>query len=223
MKLLRTATALLAATAATAAMAPGATAAAAAPDTPREGAHALLPAHAPHPGHPQRAAAERQEAVEFFWYGCKHCAQFEQPLERWAARHRDDVVLRRVPAVWQGGPDEQRQLGHARLYYTLERLGAVDRLQAEVFRAVRERHEDLTTESGAAAWALAQGLDSAAFHAAWRSPEVDRLVADAPGQMARNRITEIPTVLVGSGRTSPTGAGGVERMPDAMDTLVEHR
>ncbi|MEV6210839.1 thiol:disulfide interchange protein DsbA/DsbL [Kitasatospora sp. NPDC051914] len=213
MKLLRTATALLALTAG---LAPG-TAAAAAPDTPRDGAHAL------HPGHPQRTAAQHQEAVEFFWYGCKHCALFEEPLERWAARHSADVLLRRVPAVWPGGPDEQRQLGHARLYYTLERLGEVDRLQAAAFRAVRERRADLATESGAEAWALTQGVDTAAFRAAYRSAEVDRLVADAPEQLVRNRITEIPTVLIGSGRTSPTGAGGVERMPDAMDGLVEHR
>ncbi|WP_405014226.1 DsbA family protein [Kitasatospora sp. NBC_01539] len=214
-KLLRTAPVLLALAAGlTSGLAPGA-AVAVAPDVPRDGAHLALP------GHPPRAAAQRQEAVEFFWYDCVHSAQFEAPLERWAAGHRDDVLLRRVPAVWPGSPDEQEQLGHARLYYALERLGQVDRLQAAAFRAVREHRSDLSGEEGAAAWAAGQGLDAAAFRAAYRSPEVDRAVADAPGLLTRHRITEIPTVLVGSGRTSPTAAGGVDRMPDALDGLVE--
>ena len=211
MKLLRTATALLVLTAG---LAPGATAAAV-PDAPRDAAHLQLP------GRPARTPVQRQEAVEFFWYDCVHSAQLEEPLEQWAARHHDDVLLRRVPAVWAGGPDEREQLGHARLFYTLERLGAVDRLQAAAFRAVREHRADLSTEDGAAGWALGQGLDGAAFRAAYRSAEVDRAVADAPGLLTRNRITEVPTVLVGPERTSPTAAGGVDRMPAALDGLVE--
>ncbi|GAA4992615.1 thiol:disulfide interchange protein DsbA/DsbL [Kitasatospora paranensis] len=210
MKLLRTATALAVLTAG---LAPGA-AAAAAPDVPREGAHAVHPAPRP------RASAQPREAVEFFWYGCRHCAQLEPSLERWAAGHHDDVVLRRIPAVWPDGPDERTQLGHARLYYTLERLGVAERLQAAVFRAVREQHTDLTTEDRAAAWALLQGLDATAFRAAYRSDEVGRLTADASAQLVRNRITELPTVLVGDERTTPTSAGGVDRIPAALDTMV---
>ncbi|MFD9124123.1 thiol:disulfide interchange protein DsbA/DsbL [Kitasatospora sp. NPDC059571] len=211
MKLLRTATALAVLTAG---LAP-ATATAAAPDAPRDPVHAG-------PQAPRPRAAERREAVEFFWYGCRHCAQFEPALERWAAEHRDGAVLRRVPAVWPGGPDEQVQRAHARLYYTLERLGAVDRLQQAVFRAVREEHRDLTTEDRAAAWALTQGLDPAAFRAAYRSADVDRLTDDAPDRLVRDRITELPTVVVGDERTSPSTADGVERMPAAMDGMLTH-
>jgi len=188
-------------------------AAAAAPDVPHDGMHL---------GHPRpvREAAKR-EAVEFFSYDCYHSQQLELPLERWAERHRGDVVLRRVPAVWAGSPDEQVQLGHARLYYTLERLGQVDRLQTDVFRAVREQHADLTSEDRAAAWAVLHGLDAASFREAYRSPEVQRAAQDAAGMLIRYRVDELPTVVVeGRYRTAPSKAGGVEQMPAELDRLV---
>ncbi|MFC8716667.1 thiol:disulfide interchange protein DsbA/DsbL [Kitasatospora sp. NPDC057198] len=186
--------------------------------------------HAPAPATPLEQAAppasapvvqRAHEAVEFFWYDCSHSALLEQPLTRWAAEHRADVTLRRVPAVWPGSPDEAEQRAHARLFYALDRLGEVDRLQAAVFRAVREQHADLTTEQAAADWVAGQGVDAAKFRAAYRSAEVDRAVEDAPKLFAQNKVAELPTVVVdGTGRTSPTKAGGVDGMPAALDQLV---
>ncbi|RAJ33258.1 thiol:disulfide interchange protein DsbA [Kitasatospora sp. SolWspMP-SS2h] len=177
---------------------------------------------APLPAAPK--AQRAHEVVEFFWYDCSHSALLEQPLTRWAAEHRADVTLRRVPAVWTGSPDEAEQRSHARLFYALDRLGEVDRLQAAVFRAVREQGAGLTTEQSAADWVATQGVDAAKFRAAYRSAEVDRAVEDAPELFARNRIAELPTVVVdGTGRTSPTEAGGVEGMPSALDRLVADR
>ncbi|MEU5385643.1 thiol:disulfide interchange protein DsbA/DsbL [Kitasatospora cineracea] len=178
-----------------------------------------LDAAAPLPAAPK--AQRAHEAVEFFWYDCSHSALLEQPLTRWAAEHQADVTLRRVPAIWVGSPDEAEQRAHARLFYALDRLGEVDRMQAAVFRAVREQHTDLTTERSAADWAATQGVDAAKFRAAYRSAEVDRAVEDAPKLFTQNRITELPTVVVdGNGRTSPTRAGGVDGMPSALDQLV---
>ncbi|MFD8597301.1 DsbA family protein [Kitasatospora sp. NPDC059646] len=179
------------------------------------------PPAAPHRPADGPQAARMHEAVEFFWYNCSHSAALEAPLAGWAARHQGDVTLRRVPAVWPGSPGEAEQRAHARLFYTLDRLGEVDRRQAAVFHAVREEHLDLTTEQGAADWAAAQGLDAAAFRTAYHSAEVDRAVDQAPKLFADNRVTELPTVIVdGTGRTYPTRAGGVERMPDALDRMV---
>lgn len=185
---------------------------------------------AAHPGaqyvrlhHPQPVReTAKHEAVEFFWYDCTHSQQLELPLEQWAERHRADVALRRVPAVWPGGPDEQVQLAHARLYYTLESLGVVDRLQLDVFRDVQEQRADLTTEDLAAGWALRHGLDTAKFRAAYGSAEVDRATREAPSLLTRYEVTELPTVVVqGRYRTGPSAAGGVDRMPAVLDRLVE--
>ncbi|MGK4584505.1 thiol:disulfide interchange protein DsbA/DsbL [Kitasatospora sp. HPMI-4] len=195
----------------------GPTAAAAVPGVPHDGARS------DRLDHPRAVRTmERQEAVEFFWYGCSHSLRLERPLEQWAARHHGDVTLRRIPAVWRGGPDERVQLAHARLYYTLEKLGRVDRLQLAAFRAVQEQGERLTGEDQAADWARRHGIDRAAFRAAYRSPEVGRAAEGAADLLVRYQVKEVPTVLVQGGRfrTSPTAAGGVERMPEVLDGLV---
>ncbi|MGW6914243.1 thiol:disulfide interchange protein DsbA/DsbL [Kitasatospora sp. NPDC054939] len=164
----------------------------------------------------------RTEAVEFFWYSCGHSQELEQPLQQWAARHTADVELRRVPAIWQGSPEERVQRGHARLYYTLERLGLVEQLQTGAFHAVRAEKADLTDETGAVAWAVRQGVDAQRFRDAYRSSEVDRSIADAIEQFTRYGINELPTVVVqGQYRTSPTSAGGAKEMPAVLDHLVQ--
>ncbi|WP_327074782.1 thiol:disulfide interchange protein DsbA/DsbL [Kitasatospora purpeofusca] len=183
---------------------------------PREGAQYV---RLDHP-QPVRESA-RTEAIEFFWYDCGHSQQLEQPLQAWTERHRADVDLRRVPAIWQGSREETAQRGHARLYYTLERLGLVERLQAAAFRAVHTNEQDVTTEDTATDWALRQGVDQQAFREAYRSEDTLRAVDEAAALFVRYGINELPTVVVqGEYRTSPTNAGGVEAMPEVMDHLV---
>ncbi|MFB6892286.1 thiol:disulfide interchange protein DsbA/DsbL [Kitasatospora sp. NPDC056327] len=169
---------------------------------------------------PVRESA-RTEALEFFWYDCGHSQALEQPLQDWTERHRADVDLRRVPAIWQGSREERAQRGHARLYYTLERLGLVERLQTAAFRAVHTEEQDVTTEDAAADWAARQGVDQQAFRDAYRSDAVGQAVDEAAALFVRYGINELPTVVVqGDNRTSPTSAGGVEAMPEVMDRLV---
>ncbi|WP_316525273.1 thiol:disulfide interchange protein DsbA/DsbL [Kitasatospora brasiliensis] len=185
--------------------------------TPAEGAKFVKLDHPK----PVRESA-RTEAVEFFWYDCSHSQALERPLQAWAGRHSTDVVLRRVPAIWPGSPQEAVQRDHARLYYTLERLGLVDRLQTEVFRAVREDRTDLTTEAAATGWAASQGVDTQLFGSAYRSDAVQKSVDGAAAAFVRYKVDELPTVVVeGEYRTSPTRAGGAEQMPGVLDRLVQ--
>ncbi|MGW2376742.1 thiol:disulfide interchange protein DsbA/DsbL [Kitasatospora sp. NPDC001683] len=184
---------------------------------PTEGAQFVKLDHA----QPVRESA-RTEAVEFFWYDCSHSQALEQPLQAWAEKHRADVALRRVPAIWQGSPDEGVQRAHARLYYTLERLGLVEQLQTSAFRSIHTDGADLTTEAAATDWAVRHGVDAERFRAAYRSAEVGRSVDDAVVQFVRYGVNELPTVVVqGEYRTSPTKAGGVEAMPEVLDYLVQ--
>ncbi|WP_030245623.1 thiol:disulfide interchange protein DsbA/DsbL [Streptomyces sp. NRRL S-350] len=173
--------------------------------------------------HPQPVReSSRTEAVEFFWYDCGHSQALEQPLQAWAEKHRDDVALRRVPAIWPGSPEEKVQRGHARMYYALERLGLVERLQTSVFRAVHDDGVDLAGEASATDWAVRHGVDAQLFAQAYRSAEVGRSVDDAAAAFVRYGVNELPTVIVqGEYRTSPSKAGGVEAMPEVLDYLVQ--
>ncbi|MFF2080699.1 thiol:disulfide interchange protein DsbA/DsbL [Kitasatospora sp. NPDC058162] len=173
--------------------------------------------------HPQPVREDtRTEAVEFFWYDCGHSQALEQPLQAWVEKHRSDVALRRVPAIWPGSPEEGVQRAHARLYYTLERLGLVERLQSSAFRSIHTDHADLGTESAATDWAVRHGVDAQSFRAAYRSTAVRQSVDDAAAQFIRYGVNELPTVVVqGEYRTSPSTAGGVDAMPEVLDYLVQ--
>ncbi|GAA1989266.1 thiol:disulfide interchange protein DsbA/DsbL [Kitasatospora viridis] len=172
--------------------------------------------------HPQAVHQQgTREVVEFFWYGCRHSQLLEQPLEDWMARQPKDVVLRRIPAVWPGTSDQTSERGHARLFYALDKLGEVDRLQRAVFEAVRDQGLDLTTESGADQWVEGQGVDGAKFRAAYESPQVQQEVDRAPQEMTRYEVNELPTAVVqGSWKATPTTAGGAERIPGVLDQLM---
>ena len=161
--------------------------------------------------HPVTGVAARQ-VVEVFWYDCPDSYAFEKPLENWAARQSPRVKVVRIPAAWT---DQPGQLAYARLFYTLDRLGLAEREALPVFRAVRDQHQDLTTERRVLAWAATRGLDVDAVRTAYRSKAVDAKVKAAPALRERYQVVEEPTVVVGGRfRTSPLQVGS------ASDTLL---
>src|SRR5262250_1713610 len=71
------------------------------------------------------------EVIEFFSYGCPHCADLEPYLDAWLAKLPADVQFRRIPVMFQ-----QRWEPLAKVYYTLDALGAETKLSPEVFKAI---------------------------------------------------------------------------------------
>src|SRR5213594_2417721 len=71
------------------------------------------------------------EVIEFFSYGCPHCNDLEPYLHAWAEKAPTDVQFRRVPVMFQ-----ERWVGLAKDYYTLEALGADMRLSPDIFNAI---------------------------------------------------------------------------------------
>ena len=59
---------------------------------------------------PNEAPAGQIEVVEFFWYSCPHCNEFEPQLEAWAAKAPKDVSLRRVPVSFRPDFEPQQRL-----------------------------------------------------------------------------------------------------------------
>ena len=55
------------------------------------------------------------EVIEFFWYGCPHCYDFEPELSSWVKRQPKDVVFKRVPVAFRDD-----FMPHSQLFYTLE-------------------------------------------------------------------------------------------------------
>ncbi|QMU75392.1 thiol:disulfide interchange protein DsbA/DsbL [Streptacidiphilus sp. PB12-B1b] len=170
----------------------------------------------PHPV----AQAPRQQVVEVFWYGCEHSYQLETPLDDWAARQSPPVHITRIPAAWSNTPV---MLAYARLYYTLDRLGAAQQLALPAFHAVLDERRSLTTEDTAADWAAEQGVDPDAFRSAYESAQVQQETEAAPALRESYDVHEMPSVVVGGTyRTSPFLAdGGVAGTVPVVDYLYQ--
>ena len=156
------------------------------------------------------------EVIEFFWYGCPHCHDFEPELSAWIKRQSKDVVVKKIPVAFRDD-----LLIHSQLYYALESLGKHD-LHAKVMDAIHVEKRRLLTEPEITDWIASQGIDRQAFITAFRSFSVTSKARLANQIAQAYRIDGVPTIGVqGKYITSPSIAGGSKaRAIDVMDHLV---
>lgn len=157
------------------------------------------------------------QVTEFFMYGCPHCAVLSPALEAWIAMEGDRVLVRRVPA----GRGEVAAR-HAALFYALAKLGVADRLQAAVYAEIHQHGDALDTDDKIIHWVTEQGVDPVGFTQAYHSADVATEVMMGDEEMARDRISTVPTVVVdGRWVISPTTAGGIREALDVMTDRVK--
>ena len=155
------------------------------------------------------------EVVEFFSYGCPHCAALEPYLDKWLAKLPPDVAFRRVPVMFQ-----QRWISLAKIYYTLDALGKTD-LSPDVFKAIHELGSPLWDTKAFLDWAASKGLDRKKVEEVFTSFGVDGKVKRAMQLAQEYNIQAVPTVIVdGKFVTSSDRVGTHANLPAAIDELV---
>lgn len=158
----------------------------------------------------------RIEVLEFFWYGCPHCNDFEPIVAAWAARLPADVVFRRQPAIF----DNEGWVPGARLFYTLEAINQLDRLHPLVFNAIHVERRRLNDEKQLFDWVAGQSVDLPAFQAAWTSFGVQSRVGQARETSRRSRIGGVPAVVV-DGRYLAVMPEKFQDLLPVLDQLIE--
>lgn len=157
------------------------------------------------------------ELIEFFHYGCPHCRNFDPLLHAWLKNLPDDVAFRRVPAIW--GNPQLKEL--ARLYYTLESMGQVDKFNEAVFAGVQDKRLPLHTEQGVRDWAAAQGLDVTVFMDTYKSFGLNTQLQRADQLAKTYQIKGVPTMVVGGNYvTSASMTGSHEATLKVVDELI---
>jgi thiol:disulfide interchange protein DsbA len=137
------------------------------------------------------APAGKIEVVEFFSYMCPHCNAFEPTLAAWIKRAPKDVVVRRVPVGFL--PDfEVLQ----RMYYALDTLKLVDKLQPEIFAAVHVEHRSFSKPDVAADWVAQRGVDRAKFMEQFNSFAVATKATRASQLANAYKIDGVPAIGV---------------------------
>jgi len=162
-------------------------------------------------------AKGKVEVIEFFWYGCPHCFDFEPELSAWVKRQPKDVVFRRVPVAFRDD-----FMVHSQLFYALEALGKGDAMNEKVMYAMHRENKRLMTENEIADWAASQGIDRNTFLATYRSFAVISKARAARQLADAYRIDGVPTIVM-QGRyvTSPSIAGTKAKAIVVMDFLEQ--
>ncbi|HKW81541.1 MAG TPA: thiol:disulfide interchange protein DsbA/DsbL [Casimicrobiaceae bacterium] len=156
------------------------------------------------------------EVIEFFSYGCPHCADLEPYLQNWLKTLPADVAFHRVPVVFQ---ERWKPLG--KIYYTLDALGDAARLSPDVFQAIHVRGLPLWDDKAFYDWAASNGLDKTRVAATFTSFGVDSKIKRAIALAQTYNVQSVPTVVVdGKFITGSERVGGHPMMPAAIDQLI---
>jgi thiol:disulfide interchange protein DsbA len=166
---------------------------------------------------PQKAeSGNRIEVIDFFWYGCPYCNELQPALEDWIKRMPGDVTLRRIPVILR-----DTWAPHARIYYTLELLGEVERLHLKVYHSYHVEELHMSKPDVMEQWAVKNGIERSRWLDAYHSPEVDARVARAQRLTKAYDVQGTPSLVVdGRFLTSSSMTPGVRDVVPVMEDLV---
>jgi thiol:disulfide interchange protein DsbA len=155
------------------------------------------------------------EVIEFFSYGCPHCAELNPLLHAWVAKLPADVSFKKVPitfgrAAWSG---------ISRLYYTLEATGDLGKLDAAVFNAIHGERINLFDERVLNEWIAKKGVDPKKFADTYNSFGVMSKVKRADQIAQAYRIQGVPAIAV-DGKYMVTGGKDYNEQLAIADKLI---
>ena len=162
------------------------------------------------------SVTEGIEVIDFFWYGCPHCYNLQPFLERWISRKPPDVTVRKIPAVLRDS-----WLPHARIYYTLEALGEVERLHQQVYHGYHVEKLSMSKPEVMTAWAVRHGIMRERWDETYASAAVQHKVEEAAKLTRMYKVGGTPSLVVqGRYLTSGSMVESLEHMVTVTDGLV---
>jgi len=176
---------------------------------------------------PVSTAPGNVEVIEGFWYGCPHCFELEPELVAWERNKPTWMQLKRLPVIFNEVTRED-----ARLYFTIEGLGLVDKLHAEVFREIHVRGRPLTvvrgnrvdlaaTEQAAREFLTSRGVSAADFERYYRTFSTENKLRQAENLAHRYTLDHTPIVVVQGKYLTDVGmAGGRKELMQLINDLA---
>ena len=155
------------------------------------------------------------EVLEFFAYGCIHCANLEPSLEAWVKKQPTDVKVKRIPS-----PVPIMGIDSTVMYYAIEALGQIDRLHGKIFIAANLEKVALGNPAVLNTWLEKNGVDPKKYEEVQKSFSVVTKVARARKMVEQYAIHATPTVVVNGRFAIEQGRAGAEVMFERIDQLV---
>lgn len=162
-------------------------------------------------------SGKKVEVIEFFWYECSHCNDFEPLLEPWVKRLPADVEFRRVPV----GFTARHQIAQ-KAFYALEEMGLIESLHSRVFAAIFVQGRQMLSEKAYADFVAANGGDAKKFIDAFRGFSVNTKANRARQLSEAYKIDGTPAMGIhGRYYTAASRAGGHAGALRVTDFLIQ--
>ena len=156
------------------------------------------------------------EVMEFFSYGCPHCADLEPEMQKWVKTIPADVAFVRVPVMFQ-----DRWVILAKVYYTLDALGEEKKLTPDVFTAIHKQGTNLASDKVFFDWAASKGLDRKKVEDMYNSFAISSKINKAKSEAQQYNVQSVPMIVVdGKFVTATDKVGSHAALPPAIDALV---
>ncbi len=136
--------------------------------------------------------AGKIEVLEFFSYGCIHCYTFHPAVKKWAEKLPADIDFKRIPVSFNRTP----WFNLSRLFYALEAIGELNRLDELVFRAIHDNNVRLFDDATIKAWVAQNGVDAQKFAGAYDSFGVQSKAKRADQLAAAYKVSATPSLAV---------------------------
>jgi thiol:disulfide interchange protein DsbA len=160
--------------------------------------------------------AGKVEVIEFMWYGCPHCNEFDPYIEKWKAKQGPDVVFKRVPVAFRDD-----FIPHSKMLLALDALGLTDKLTPTIFNEIHKNKDYLLTPEAQADFLAKQGVDKQKYLAAYNSFSVQSNLKRAQQLIADYKIDGVPTLAVqGKYETGPAQTNSLDGTLQVLDYLV---
>ncbi|WJF90087.1 thiol:disulfide interchange protein DsbA/DsbL [Paraburkholderia bonniea] len=160
--------------------------------------------------------AGKIEVLEFFWYGCPHCSEFDPILETWIKRQGPDVVFKRVPVAFRDD-----FIPHSKLYHALDAMGLAQQLTPKIFNEIHVNKNYLMTPEDQAKFLAKNGVDTKKFMEAYNSFSTQSAVQRDKKLLADYKIDGVPALIVqGKYLTGPSLTNSLPGTVQVLDYLV---
>jgi thiol:disulfide interchange protein DsbA len=161
-------------------------------------------------------ANDQIEVIEFFSYGCPHCATLEPHFADWEKNKPKNVIVKKVPVefnpTWKP---------YVKLYYIADALNVTDKMTPVLFNAIQVKRLDVADEAVAEKLFVDQGVDAQKFKDAYQSRAVETKISQASVLTQQYKVARIPLIVVdGRYETNLGMAGGPEGLKQTLNFLI---
>lgn len=163
------------------------------------------------------SSGNKIEVIEFFWYGCPHCYQFDPLVERWKQTLGADVEFVQIPVMFR--PEWEI---HARAFYTAQMLKVSEKIHHAMFTAMHEMRRPLNNEAQIIALFKENGVSEADFKRTSTSFGVESKVRRTLDIHKRYGVNSVPTMVVnGKYQTSASLVHDNKTVLKVVDHLID--